>query len=57
MKASENRKQYALKNRKCTTKLMKNKWVEAGANVCYKIERNKQNQMGFTVVEQNNGDT
>ena len=41
-------KAICLDKRKCTTKQMKDKWVETGVNVCDRNVRNRLNEMGFT---------
>uniref|UniRef100_A0A8B9GVX2 Transposase Tc1-like domain-containing protein n=1 Tax=Astyanax mexicanus TaxID=7994 RepID=A0A8B9GVX2_ASTMX len=40
-------KAICLENRKSTTKQMKHKWEEAGANVCDRTVRNRLKEMGF----------
>uniref|UniRef100_A0A3B1JCI9 Tc1-like transposase DDE domain-containing protein n=1 Tax=Astyanax mexicanus TaxID=7994 RepID=A0A3B1JCI9_ASTMX len=40
-------KAICLENRKSTTKQMKHKWEEAGANVCDQTVRNRLKEMGF----------
>uniref|UniRef100_A0A672Y5E8 Transposase Tc1-like domain-containing protein n=1 Tax=Sphaeramia orbicularis TaxID=375764 RepID=A0A672Y5E8_9TELE len=41
-------KAICLENRKCTAKQMRNKWEEAGVNVCDRTVRNRLKEMGYT---------